>query len=126
MALFSKKQKTETKAAAPVEKAAKQQAHASVNTGSDLSGILLRPRITEKATVLGEARGYVFDVSPAATKGSVADAIRHFYKVSPERVRVVSVPRKVKRSMRTGRTSITGGGKKAYVFLKKGESITLA
>lgn len=69
---------------------------------------------------------YTFDIAERATKRDVMQAVRALYGVSPRMVRVVSIPRKVRRSVRTGKRGTTGGGKKAYVYLKKGETITIS
>jgi len=54
--------------------------------------ILLRPRITEKATFLTEANVHTFEVAPKATKTQVAEAIKVFYKVNPTKIRIVKNP----------------------------------
>lgn len=99
---------------------------ASSSVGSDLSHVLLSPRITEKATDVQAGSVYVFDVAKNATKRDIASAVSRFYKVVPRMVRVVSIPAKNIRNMRTGRSGVKQGGKKAYVYLKKGDTITLA
>ena len=87
--------------------------------------ILLAPRITEKGAYLTEQGAYAFNVAPHATKASVAAAVREIYKVSPRKVTLIAIPRKVVMTRGTNRTGTTAGGKKAYVFLKKGEKIEL-
>ncbi len=121
MALFGKK-KTEKKdvvaATAPV-------AAASESMGRDISTILRHARITEKAS-MHQAQGvYTFDIAPAATKRDIIQAVRALYKVTPRSIRIVTVPTKSRRNARTGKVGVTGGGKKAYVYLKKGETITI-
>jgi large subunit ribosomal protein L23 len=118
MALFGKK-KTET---ATTEAAAKTGG----GVARDLSHILSHARITEKATVQAEGNIYTFDVSRSATKRDIVQAVRALYKVTPTHVRVLTVPQKIRRNARTGRIGIKSGGKKAYVFLKKGETITIS
>lgn len=89
----------------------------------ELSRILTNPRITEKATVSATANVYVFDISDSATKHTVAQAVFAYYKVRPRKIRIVTIPSKAKRSMHTGIRGTKHGGKKAYVYLKKGEVI---
>ncbi len=96
-----------------------------VSSARAYAEVLRNPRVTEKATVHRELGVYVFDVAENATKRSIAAAVALLYKVSPRKVRIVPVPSKVKRSMRTGARGISRGGKKAYVYLKRGDSITL-
>lgn len=86
----------------------------------------MSPRITEKGAYLSEHGAYVFNVSVSANKREVAAAITAIYKVVPRKVTVVTVPRKkvVTRAGRGAqRTGATAKGKKAYVYLKKGETI---
>ena len=92
----------------------------------DLSHILKHPRITEKATMQQGMSVYTFDVAERATKREIISAVRAIYKVIPRKVAIVSVPSKMRRSMRTGKRGVSHGGKKAYVYLTKGETIGLA
>ena len=125
MALFSKTKrdvKTEKKADAP--KVADSKATVIVHT-NDLSGVLKHARITEKATMHSSASVYVFDVAENASKQQISAAVKKIYSVTPKMVRVTMVPAKIRRSARTGKTGLKKGGKKAYVYLKKGETINL-
>ncbi len=88
--------------------------------------ILLSPRITEKGAYLAEQGAYVFNVSVDASKEAVATAVREVYKVSPRKVTLARVPAKRVQTRGTNRMGKTAGGKKAYVFLKKGDKIELA
>ncbi len=86
--------------------------------------ILKNPRITEKAAGLSAQRCYSFDVAPKATKQEIAKAIKAQYKVEPLAVRTVTIPtKKVMPRTRKGKIGTSGGGKKAYVYLKKGDTI---
>lgn len=117
MALFSKKQdKKETKEVAVV---AAPMVH-------DYAYVLRNPRITEKATMHSMQGVYVFDVSLRATKRDIVRAVNEIYKVQPRKVHIATVPSKNVRSVRTGKRGVKSGGKKAYVYLKKGETITIA
>jgi len=122
MALFGSKKdkKEEKKADAPVEKSTN-----TVSIKSDLAHILRHARITEKATMHSEQSVYTFNVAENANKRDIALAVKKLYQVTPRKVRVVAVPSKTKRSMRTGRIGMKTGGKKAYVYLKKGETINI-
>ena len=117
MALFgSKKKKTEDTAA--------KLAAVSIGSNNLEGDVILRPRITEKTHTLAEGSNvFIFDVVRGSSKGKVADAIKSLYKVTPIKVSVVPIPRK-KRTSR-GRIAYTGGGRKAYVYLKKGEKLEL-
>ncbi len=89
---------------------------------------IIRPRITEKAATLNERNVYTFVVRKDATKQRVADAIEALYQVRPKRVSIASIPKKPKRMRVPGKErqhGLTGKGKKAYVYLKDGDSIQL-
>ncbi len=120
MALFSTKKNTK-KAAAPAKEA-------STGTGiaRDLAHILSHARITEKATMNHTNQVYTFDVATEATKRDVIRAVYQIYKVTPKSVNMVTVPTKEVRNARTGRKGVKGGGKKAYVYLKSGDSIIIS
>ena len=126
MALFNKKtekkedKKTDTKAV--VAKSAPAQAVSNVRN-RDLSRFLRRPRITEKATFAAEKGVYVFEIDPRAGKQDVIDAVEAFYKVKPRQIRIAQIPEKKKQSQLRRTKGVRSGGKKAYVYLKKGDTI---
>ena len=88
---------------------------------TDYSNILIKPRITEKATIIAEDGVYTFLVHPSATKKEVSKAIEQNFKVTPVKVNVINL--KTKKVMRRGKRGKTSGGRKAMVYLKKGDSI---
>lgn len=126
MALFSRKKNTEEKAETKKVPAAKIAPQVASSTGRDLTHVLRHARITEKATIAQAGGVYVFDVNTSVSKRDIMQAIKALYNVTPRKVAVVNIPKKNIRSMRTGRTGVKGGGRKAYVYLKKGETITIA
>ncbi|MBI5005093.1 MAG: 50S ribosomal protein L23 [Candidatus Lloydbacteria bacterium] len=83
--------------------------------------IIKRPHITEKATALSERGVYVFEVSPKTNKREVVKAIHELYRITPVKVRMVTVPRK--KVFVRGKVGFTAKMKKAMVFLKKGDTI---
>ncbi len=87
----------------------------------DLSNILMRPHITEKATVSSEKSVYVFQISPKSTKREVERAFKEKYKVTPVKVSTVTIP--AKNVFVRGKKGLKSGYKKAYIYLKKGEKI---
>jgi large subunit ribosomal protein L23 len=119
MALFNRTQKKSKPVAGKV----------SVGTRAvpkrDFSWVILRPRITEKATLLSEKGVYAFEVSPRATSRDVYYAVRNLYNVVPRKVNMVKTPSTTKQSRRGGKMQVSGVTK-AYVFLTKGDTITLA
>ncbi len=91
---------------------------ASVNPASD---VILRPRITEKAAGLSEKKVFTFEVSESATKKQIAQAIVAQYKVTP--VKIATVRNYGKKLFRKGIVGFSAGVKKAYVYLKEGDTI---
>ena len=88
------------------------------------NNVLLRPRITEKAALGADKSGvYVFEVTKEATKKSVGASVRYIYKVTPEKIRVAKIP--AKKVFIRGKKGVKSGGKKAYVYLKKGDKIEI-
>ncbi len=88
--------------------------------------IIVSPRITEKGAYLSEQGCYVFNVAAKANKHEIASAIKTIFKVTPRKIAIVTVPKKVVPTRGTNRTGMSGGGKKAYVYLKKGDTIEIA
>ena len=87
----------------------------------DLNHILIRPHITEKATMSAENSVYVFEVNPKTTKSIVTKAFIEKYKVTPVKVTTVTIP--AKNVVVRGKRGIKSGYKKAYVYLKSGTKI---
>ena len=80
-----------------------------------------KARITEKGSLKAEQNVYTFDVAPNANKTEIKKAIFSLYKVRPLRVNILPVPKR--RIAYKGRRAVKGGGKKAFVYLKKGDKI---
>ncbi len=87
------------------------------------TGVIKKPRITEKATVGAEKGQYIFEVTPDSNKASVAKAIQQMYKVVPAKVNIVRTP--AKKVFVRGKVGTKQAVKKAIVFLKKGDKIDL-
>lgn len=86
--------------------------------------VLLRPRITEKAVVGADKNGvYVFEVASKATKSQIAASVKAAYKVTPVKIRTTRIAEK--KVFVRGKHGVKTGGKKAYVYLKKGDKIEL-
>lgn len=92
-------------------------------TATDLSWVIKKPHVTEKAAYISSDNAYTFLVSPDANKIQVKQAIIEHYKVTPVKVNIVN--RKAHKQTRRGRVMHVKGQKKAIVFLKKGDSIEL-
>ena len=89
----------------------------------DYTQVLLKPIISEKATLLrDEVNKVAFYVSPRANKIEIQQAVEKAFKVKVLNVNVVN--RKVEAKMRHGRAiGKISGYKKAYVTLVAGEKI---
>lgn len=86
---------------------------------------IIKPRITEKAAILGEHNVYTFEIENGATKFDVRDAIKELYKVTPVRINIVHKRPRHFMSRSRGRDMMEHGLHKAYVYLKKGDRIEL-
>ncbi len=94
------------------------------NANIKAENVLLRPRITEKAALGADRAGvYVFEVGENSTKSSIAASVKALYKVTPVKVRVAKIVSKA--VFVRGKRGVKKGGKKAYVYLKKGDKIEL-
>lgn len=91
-----------------------------------LDSVITAPWLSEKALIGTEKGIYVFKVPTSATKTQIKSAIEKIYKVVPRKVNIVNVPGK-KKALRAKRGVGTRPARaKAYVYLKKGETITFA
>lgn len=120
MALFGSKKKADKK----VAPASPAPALRSLGGERDLTTVLKHARITEKASMQQIASVYTFDISATATKRDIMQAVKKIYSVTPTKVAVVTVRSKHVRSARTGKPGVKSGGRKAYVYLKKGDTIS--
>lgn len=89
----------------------------------DYTKILLRPVVTEKATLLREQSEQIaFFVDPKANKIEIAKAVEAAFSVKVEKVNVITV--KPRKRVRQGRVKgRIAGYRKAYVTLAKGDKI---
>lgn len=88
--------------------------------------ILIRPVVTEKSTKSGEKMGkYAFKVARDANKLEIKKAVETAYSVQVQAVNThVNVGKKKTRQTKGGVSSgIKSPFKKAYVTLKKGDTI---
>lgn len=121
MAIFGKKEKKSTttkKKVATKKETAKKDIK---TTSADLTWVLVKPRITERAAVLSEKKVYVFEVAEKANKKQVAEAIKIKFGVVPVKVNIVIT--KAKAVVRRGRFATKPSFKKAYVYLNQSDTI---
>jgi len=86
--------------------------------------LLKSPRVTEKSAINAEKGIYTFNVILNANKNEIKKAIKIVYGVKPVRVTITKIADK--KVVRRGEVSIKRGGKKAVVYLKKGDKIIFA
>ena len=89
----------------------------------DLADLILKPIVTEKATLQMEENKYVFDVLPKATKPEIRAAIESLFDVKVTSVNTLKLPRKKKRVGRF--IGYKAQYKRAIVTLQEGDSIAL-
>ena len=119
MALFGKKKE------APVEKAVTKVVTPGLATDHNLFDILVKPHFTEKSMNLGDKNVYTFEVKRDATKFQVRDAVKALYNVTPVKVNIVNKQPAKRLKGSSNRMVHVPGVKKAYVYLKKGDTINL-
>jgi len=83
----------------------------------------LVPRVTEKASSLNGKGVYVFDIESGFNKIMVKQAMKKQYNVEPKKVRIINIPGKMVYIKR--RPAQKDGYKKAVVYLKSGDKISL-
>lgn len=89
----------------------------------DLPDLILKPIVTEKATLLLEQNKYVFDVVLKATKPEIKAAIESLFDVKVAAVNTIRPPRKKRRVGKY--IGFKPLYKRAIVTLREGDSITL-
>jgi large subunit ribosomal protein L23 len=89
----------------------------------DLADLILKPIVTEKATLLMEQNKYVFDVTLKATKTDIKAAIESLFDVKVVKVNTLRSPRKKRRVGKY--IGYKAQYKRAIVTLGEGDSIVL-
>ena len=88
--------------------------------------IILAPWFSEKALIGTDKGVYAFSITREATKPQIAAAIKTLYNVAPRKITIANLPGK-RVSMRSARGKATRARRrKAYVFLKQGDTIQFA
>jgi large subunit ribosomal protein L23 len=128
MSLFSRSEKTDTekaKTAVADTKTAAKTPSGAMSIDRDLTRVIEGLRITEKSVKLGDNNVYTFKVRLDATKYQIRDAVIALYSVTPVKVNTVNKKPAKRLSGSKNRMVKVPGMKKAYVYLKKGDSINL-
>ena len=122
MALFSR---TKAKTVEGAPEAVSVNVSKAQVTDRNVAAVLVKPLITEKAVNLNSNSVYTFMVAKNATKYTVATAVTALYKVTPVKVNIVNKKPTTTMSRAKGREVNVAGYKKAYVYLRVGDTITL-
>jgi large subunit ribosomal protein L23 len=85
---------------------------------------VVRPVITEKATMASENGAVVFQVAMDATKPAIKEAVESLFGVKVKAVNTVTTQGKVKRFR--GHKGTRNAVKKAYVTLEDGNTIDVS
>lgn len=118
------KKKTEKKAVIPEKKQeAKVSETKKAALGLSSVGVIVRPRITEKAGVLEKKGEYIFDIYRRTNKQEVKNAVEKTYGVKVTKVNIINIPSKKKRVGK--HLGEAGKVRKAIVSLQKGQAIEL-
>ena len=124
MALFGKKKETaKVTDVAVVEK--KKVSAPALPQRHDMTSVIMKPRVSEKAALMTDQNVYTFEVRKGATKHEIRDAVKKLYNVTPIKVNVVNKVPRHSMSRARGRMMMEAGMRKAYVYLKKGDRIEL-
>ncbi len=85
--------------------------------------LVIKPLITEKATLLGAQNKYLFLVKDKATASEIKKIVAAEYKVKIDRVQCINTKSKKRRLGRN--FGVIPGYRKAIVTLKKGEKMEI-
>ena len=83
--------------------------------------VIVKPVITEKATLTSENNGVVFQVAKDSTKPQIKEAVEALFGVKVKAVNTTITKGKTKRFR--GRPGVRSDVKKAYVSLEPGNTI---
>ena len=86
--------------------------------------VIVKPIITEKATMTSENNGVVFQVAKSASKPEIKSAVEALFGVKVKAVNTTITKGKVKKFK--GRLGVRSDKKKAYVTLEEGNTIDVS
>ena len=86
--------------------------------------VIVKPVITEKATLASESGAVVFRVAPGATKPEIKEAVEVLFGVKVKAVNTTITKGKTKKFR--GRPGVRSDVKKAYVTLEEGNTIDVS
>jgi large subunit ribosomal protein L23 len=92
----------------------------------DAYSTIIRPVVSEKATVLGDQGKYVFEVAPSANKIQIKQAVEQAFANKKVQVAAVNILHVAGKTRRRGKSiGMTRSWKKAVVTLKAGQRLDL-
>lgn len=91
----------------------------------NISQVLLGPAVTEKSVNLAENNQHVLHVHSDASKTDIKNAIKKFYDIDVQEVKIIKMPTKSRVRGRFGPQIKRKAKKKAIVCLKSGVSFDL-
>ncbi len=97
---------------------------ATLTTAAQHYDVIVRPHVTEKATVAAEQNKITFRISPTATKQQVKAAVEAIFSVKVAKVNTIKVEGKAKRFR--GRPGQRSDFRKAIVTLEAGQQVDFA
>lgn len=109
---------------APKAKAEKKAVAKGGVVDARLYDVIVRPVITEKATIAAEQNKVVFKISPTANKKDVKDAVEAIFGVKVKSVNTINVEGKQKTFR--GQLGRRNDFRKAIVTLEPGQNIDVA
>lgn len=124
MNAVAKKEATAKPAKAPKAKAEKKTTGKGGVADARLYDVIVRPLITEKATIAAEQGKVVFKISATANKKDVKDAVEAIFGVKVKAVNTINVEGKEKRFR--GQVGRRQDFRKAIVTLEPGQNIDVA
>ncbi len=86
--------------------------------------VIVKPIITEKATMASEAGAVVFQVTKTATKPQIKEAVEAVFGVKVKAVNTAITKGKAKKFR--GKPGVRSDVKKAYVTLEEGNTIDVS
>lgn len=90
----------------------------------NITDVIIKAVLTEKAHTQMAKSTYTFMVNKKANKKDVKNAIKNAFSVDVVTVNMISTQPKQKRIAKTRKFTMVGGGKKAIVYLKAGQTIS--
>lgn len=91
----------------------------------NLGHVIKKAILSEKAYKDMEVSIYSFLVDDRASKDEIRKAVENQFSTKVQKVNVQAISSKSKRITGTRKVTSVGGGKKARVYLEKGQNITL-